>query len=67
MPEPEKPIAWRCENCRKWQPSSIASTIILVDEIGDKWNYRGSVHVKSRFMRRMVVCPPCRRIIGDQP
>lgn len=62
----EKPVAWRCENCRKWQPAKIGSSVILVDEIADRWAFSGSVKRKGRFLRRMVVCPPCRRSITDQ-
>lgn len=63
----ERPVAWRCEHCRKLQPASIASSIILINETGERWNWAGNVARKGRFMRRMVVCPPCKQKIVEGP
>lgn len=62
-----RPVAWRCEHCRRWQPAAYPSVVILVDEIGDRWVTYGAVKKKVRFARRMVVCDPCRRSIADVP
>jgi len=64
----EQAVAWRCENCRRWQPQRLASFALLVDDIAEGWYFVGAVKRRRRFSRLMVVCEPCRRsIVGDLP
>lgn len=65
--EDPTPVAWRCEHCRKLFGANIASEIIYVDEVQSAWSESGGVKRHARFIRRMVVCPPCRRTIADTP
>ena len=64
--EPIQPIAWRCEHCKRLQPTAVESVVIHVDEVQSAWAGR-VVKRHARFIRRMVVCPPCRRSIADMP
>lgn len=57
-------IAWRCEHCRKLQTEATPSRIVYIDEISPGY-YGQGVKRHTRFTRRMVVCQPCRRSIGD--
>jgi hypothetical protein len=59
-----EPVAWRCENCKRWQPRSMAAKVLIVDEVAAKWSVVGAVAQHGRFARRMVVCPPCERSIA---
>ena len=60
------PVAWRCEQCKKLQPTRVPSQVIHVDEVQTAWAGT-TVRRHARFARRMVVCPPCRRAITDMP
>lgn len=59
-----RPVAWKCENCRQWIADSIAATVLLVDDIAREYVVAGAVRVRSRAMRKLVVCPACSRKIG---
>lgn len=56
-------VAWRCEACRKLQPTGIEAKVIHIDEVRSEW-HGTTVKRHSRFVRRMVVCPPCARSIA---
>jgi hypothetical protein len=62
--EDRTPIAWRCEQDRKLHPASEPSYVVYIEEIGAA--YHGTT-TKRRpyFIRRMIVCRPCRRTIGN--
>lgn len=62
-PETDRPIAWKCESCRKWMPAGFPSHVILVDDVGSNWHGMG-IKGLARFIRRMVVCAACKRTIG---
>jgi hypothetical protein len=65
-PRPDEdatPIAWRCEQCKKLQPTNVPSHVIHIDEVQSAWAGT-TVRRHARFIRRVVVCPPCRRSIA---
>lgn len=56
--------AWRCDHCRKYQPMSIPSTTVYVEDSGPMRDSGPVVKARSRFIQRMIVDPPCARVLG---
>jgi hypothetical protein len=59
------PVAWRCEQCRLFQPVAASSHVIVVDDFSTRFTQSGAVRHRARFARKMVVCGPCRRSITE--
>lgn len=62
---PPEPVAWRCEQCRKFISKRAKSNVVYVEEISQRMGQRVGYATRGRFTRRMVVCTPCRRTISD--
>lgn len=63
-PDGQSPIAWRCEQDRKLHPAAEGSYVVYIEEIGAAW-YGSTVKRRPYFVRRMIVCRPCRRTIAN--
>jgi hypothetical protein len=64
-PASTDPIAWRCEHDHKFHPMTETSYLVYVDDMNQNVSMLGLVRARGRHVRRMVVCQPCARTLGN--